>query len=179
MEQWDFSKDRIYFRGLIINSYDAAILTDFLRYKLIDSGKTFTFETVMSHKSKLDIIRYAGSKGYRIYLYYISTDDPSINIFRVRDRVIKGLHDVPEIKIKKRYEKSLRLLYDAVKLSTRSFIFDNTYDVSQKNVSLDDLLLAEAEKVSNNKISIRYLQKDVFKWFDKYFVKKIKKTDIY
>jgi predicted ABC-type ATPase len=37
-------------------SYEAALIADFLRIKLIERGKKLTFETVMSHPSKLDIL---------------------------------------------------------------------------------------------------------------------------
>lgn len=49
-------------------SYEAALIADFLRIKLIERGKKLTFETVMSHPSKLDILRYAIRNGYKVYL---------------------------------------------------------------------------------------------------------------
>ena len=64
--------------------------------------------------------------GYRTYLYYIATEDPAINIARVRSRVHLGGHDVPEDKIVSRYARSLDLLLEAVRLSNRAYLFDNS-----------------------------------------------------
>ncbi len=49
-----------------------------------------------------------------------------INIDRVKLRVAKSGHNVPEKKIKDRYYKSLDLLYNAVKLTHRAYLFDNS-----------------------------------------------------
>ena len=39
------------------HSYEASILTDFLRTELIQAGQKITFETVMSHSSKIETLR--------------------------------------------------------------------------------------------------------------------------
>jgi predicted ABC-type ATPase len=62
-------------------------------------------------------------------LYYITTEDPIINISRVKNRVELGGHSVPENKIIERHQRSLALLFDAVQYSNRAYIFDNSGDV--------------------------------------------------
>ncbi|MCP3929287.1 MAG: AAA family ATPase [Bacteroidetes bacterium] len=66
-----------------VHSYEAALLSAFLREKLIEANQSFSFETVMSHSSKLDILKYAKRNNYPTYLYFICTDSPSINVKRV------------------------------------------------------------------------------------------------
>ena len=68
----------------------------------------------MSFPDKLEFLRKAQLKGYRTYLYYVATDDPDINISRVRNRVQLGGHSVPEDKIVNRYYRSLDFLMEAV-----------------------------------------------------------------
>ncbi|AMR27025.1 hypothetical protein A0257_07825 [Hymenobacter psoromatis] len=51
-----------------LDSYVAATVADFLRHQLLANSISFTFESVMSHRSKLDFLRLAASKGYRTYL---------------------------------------------------------------------------------------------------------------
>ncbi|MEP6795465.1 MAG: zeta toxin family protein [Saprospiraceae bacterium] len=99
------------------HAYEASLLCEFIRENLIRQGKSFTFETVMSHKSKIEIMEYARSNGYKNYLYFIATDSPEINIERVRERVQKGGHPVDTQKINDRYFKSLKLLKSAIALS--------------------------------------------------------------
>gem|GEM_PF-5979934 len=50
------------------HSYEAALMTSFIRHHLIEQGISHSFETVMSHLSKLDEIRKANQKGYKTYL---------------------------------------------------------------------------------------------------------------
>jgi predicted ABC-type ATPase len=123
--QFKIRSNRILFSGKI-NSYLASDLASFIRHKLLNAGISFAFETVFSHPSKLEIMREAKEKGYRIYLYFITTEDPQINIDRVKLRVQKGGHPVPEDLISKRYFKTMKLLIAAIKASYRSYLFDNS-----------------------------------------------------
>ena len=107
-----------------------------------------TFETVMSHRSKLDFLRQAKEQGYRTYLYYVATDDWLINIDRVKARVKKGGHGVSRVKIIDRYFRSLNLLFDAIKLVDRAYVFDNSSSKPQLIVSVTDGREVEYE-VSN------------------------------
>lgn len=109
-----------------IDSYFASVLADFIRSKLLQLKKSFSFETVMSHRSKVDILRKVQEIGYRTYLYYIATEDPEINISRIDYRVKMGGHSVPKNKIIERYNRSLELLFEAVQATNRAYIFDNS-----------------------------------------------------
>ena len=82
----------------------------------------------MSHPSKLDFLRQAKANGYRTYLYFVATKDWGINIDRVKERVKKGGHQVSRDKIIERYFRSLGLLYEAVKLVDRAYVFDNSLE---------------------------------------------------
>lgn len=108
------------------NSYIAADIANFLRESLSNAGISFSYETVMSHVSKLQFIQKVKAKGYRVYLYFIATEDPEININRVQIRVAQMGHSVNPQIIKSRYYRSLENLKDAVMLSNRAYIFDNS-----------------------------------------------------
>ncbi|WP_151948834.1 hypothetical protein [Aliarcobacter butzleri] len=123
-----YENNRLIFTNIDINSYFASVCADFIRKKLLEYKKSFTFETVMSSYDKIELLKVSKSLGYRNYLYYISTSDPSINISRVKNRVAFKGHDVPEDKIISRYYRSLGFLKEAVKLSDRAYIFDNSSD---------------------------------------------------
>ena len=121
-----FNDNKISFANILINSYYASICADFIRHQLLESKISFTFETVMSSKDKVDFLKKAQDAGYRTYLYFIATQDPIVNISRVKNRVKLGGHNVPEDKIVSRYYRSLKLLSEAVKYSSRAYIFDNS-----------------------------------------------------
>lgn len=107
-------------------SYEAALISDFIRDCLIDKGSKLSFETVMSHNSKIKILEKSKNNGYKNYLYFICTGSPQINIDRVKQRVKQGGHDVAVKSIEERYYQTLNLLKSAVENSYRAFIFDNS-----------------------------------------------------
>ena len=137
-KQIGFAQGRLNFGKVEVNSYFASVAGDFLRQKLLDRKLSFTFETVMSHPSKVKLLEQAQQAGYRTYLYFIATDDPDINISRVRNRVKQGGHAVPEDKIASRYHRSLELLIDAIRHTNRAYVFDNSGD-NQKHTWLAEI----------------------------------------
>lgn len=118
-----------------VNGYAAAAIVDFVRERLMESGNSFSFETVMSHPSKTDFFERARGEGYKTYLYFVCTEPVELNVARVKLRVSKGGHDVPEDKIRERYERCLRLTRDALARAYRAYFFDNS--------GLETLWLAE------------------------------------
>lgn len=126
------------FGGLAFNAYHASVLADFLRRKALDAGKSFTFETVMSSPDKVDLLREARGRGYRTYLYFIATEDPAINVQRVRNRVAEGGHDVPEEKIVARYYRSLALLPAAIRHTNRAYLFDTSEEHARYLAEITD-----------------------------------------
>lgn len=114
------------FGGMPFNSYHASVLADFLRRQALAGLASFSFETVMSSPDKVELLREAQQRGFRTYLYYIATEDPAINVQRVRYRTTVGGHDVPEAKIIARYSRSLALLPEAIRFANRTFLFDTS-----------------------------------------------------
>ena len=68
-----YENNRLIFTNININSYFASVCADFIRKKLLEYKKSFTFETVMSSYDKIELLKVSKSLGYRNYLYYIST----------------------------------------------------------------------------------------------------------
>ncbi|MCU0432370.1 MAG: zeta toxin family protein [Bacteroidia bacterium] len=108
------------------DAYEASMIAEFIREKLLQQGESIAFETVMSHPSKIEWMRKALSLGYRVYLYYVTTDSVQIQKDRVRLRVIQHGHHVDEEKIESRYYRSLELLSRALAVSNRAWLFDNS-----------------------------------------------------
>lgn len=145
---------------LNINSYIAADVAELLRQMLLQEGVSFTYETVMSHAGKINFMAQARKLGYRVYLYYIATNDPDININRVDIRLAQQGHGVsPEI-IRSRYYKSLENLKEAVIHTDRAFLFDNSGEQSK--------LLAEI--VDGKDVTLEVDATQLPNWFIDYLV---------
>lgn len=150
----------------------AQILAEFLRWKLIDLERKLSIETVFSHPSKLKFLEAARAKGYKIYLYFISTEDPEINIARVKDiRVSKGGHDVPKGKIKSRYANSMKQLFDAAQLAYQAYFFDNSVTTGQ----IDAEPFAHFKLVDEKKVWDPIDNSEVPSWFIKHYSEKARK----
>ncbi len=79
-----FCGSKLSFPKSTINSYFVSAIADFLHESLAASKTSFAFETVMSHRRKIELLKYAKSKTFRNYLYFIATEAPEINISRVK-----------------------------------------------------------------------------------------------
>ncbi len=135
-----------------IDSYLAADVAEFIRQQLLSYNISFTYETVMSHKSKIDFLQTAKENGYRVYLYYVATEDPEINISRVNVRVAQKGHYVPPETIRDRYYKSLNNLKSAVEKTNRAYLWDNSSTASMLIGEITDgvdVKLIDTDKVPN------------------------------
>lgn len=130
------------------NSYLASVLADAIRRELLEEGRTFTFETVMSSRDKVDFMREARESGYRVYLYFVATDDPAINVDRVRRRVKLGGHPVPARKVRERYDRSIALMAEACGVAHRAYVFDNSGAEHKLLVQIVDGLEMEIQAAS-------------------------------
>lgn len=147
-----------------IDSYLASYIADYLRKRMLETGKVFSIETVMSHPSKLDFMRLAREKGYKVYLYFVTTQSPKINVLRVETRVKAGGHNVPEDSIISRYYRSLQNLMEAIELSDRAFLFDNS--------GTAQVLVAEYDGAERTIIT--KVENEHPLWFSEYVLSKIK-----
>lgn len=106
---------------------EAQRLADEMRNGCIASKESFSFETVMSHPSKIETLEQAKRAGFRIALYFVATESPDLNVARVRQRVELGGHDVPEDRVRSRYTRTLALLPRALEVADLAALFDNTF----------------------------------------------------
>lgn len=113
-------------KNIKCSDLEAAQLAEKQREKHIEQMNEFCFETVLSTKRNLRLLKRAKEKGYFIRCYYVLTADPMINVWRVRSRVESGGHDVPEEKIIKRYDRALELIKDLVEICDVCHIYDNS-----------------------------------------------------
>jgi predicted ABC-type ATPase len=107
-------------------SYAAAQEAEYARNRYLQEQRSFCFETVFSHPSKIDFLGQAKGLGYEITLVFIHLNLPSLNQARVAQRVSEGGHSVPADKIDSRIPRTLNHVKAALPLADRVEVLDNS-----------------------------------------------------
>lgn len=94
-----------------------------------DEGKSFNQETTLCGHSILKNIETAKKLGYQVELYYIGVESADIAKERVRLRVEKGGHGIPDQQIEKRYLESLHNCREVLKGCDLAALYDNTEEL--------------------------------------------------
>ena len=89
----------------------------------------FAFETTLSGRSYVRLLRQMKTAGYGLHLFYLWIPSPELALLRIRYRVETGGHNVPERDVRRRFGRSLRNLFTLYRplLHTLHF-FDNSSD---------------------------------------------------
>jgi predicted ABC-type ATPase len=97
-----------------------------IREQCLESMQSVAFETVFSAPDKLEYIKRAKDAGFFVRIFFICTNDPTINAKRVAQRVMDGGHTVPIDKIISRYYRSIANIVSAIPLADRIYFYDNS-----------------------------------------------------
>jgi predicted ABC-type ATPase len=93
--------------------------------KYLAEGKSFVLETTLSSGRTVQLIPEARSHGFTVAVMYLCVSNADRAVLRVRDRVAKGGHNIPEETIRRRFERSLQNAAEAFRLADTALVFDN------------------------------------------------------
>lgn len=96
------------------------------RNQLLQSGKHFGIETTLSGHSELAFMKEAREAGYKVNLVFVGISSVIQSERRVDERVRLGGHPVPETDLKRRFERSMGNLAEAMGIAHRTLVFDNS-----------------------------------------------------
>lgn len=96
------------------------------RNALLEAREDFSFETTMSGHSEIAFMKKAREAGYKVNLVYVGIKSEAQSQRRVDARVRLGGHPVSEADIKRRFERSMSNLAEAMKIAHRTLVFDNS-----------------------------------------------------
>jgi predicted ABC-type ATPase len=108
-----------------VRDYGAMREAERRRHELITRGDSFATETVMSHPSKLELIRMAQQQGYEVNFVFLYVE-PELAVLRVQARVARGGHPVPVEKIRARHPRTLAHAAQAVRMADYAWVYDNS-----------------------------------------------------
>lgn len=78
----------------------------------IAEGRDFAFETTLSGRGYLRLVRRLRSSGWRVELIYLALPNVEMSRLRVAERVAHGGHSIAPEDITRRFPRSLRNLLD-------------------------------------------------------------------
>src|ERR1700745_3243646 len=68
---------------------------------------SFAFEPTLSGRSYLTFLRKLKAEGYDIHFFFLWLKSVDLALSRVKERVSRGGHDVPEPVIRRRFDRSM------------------------------------------------------------------------
>lgn len=107
-------------------AYKAAELAEARRRELMSQRKSLVTESTFSHPSKLQLVEDAKKEGYRVIMYHVQVRSPQLSVARVAARVEEGGHNVPEDKIRERFDRNRDIIRQAALKADRAFVYDNS-----------------------------------------------------
>ena len=96
----------------------------------VDKRGQFGFETTLGGDSIVRELHRAIDLGLEVHVFYVGLCSPELHIARVKARVARGGHDIPEAKIRERYGKSVANLVGLLGRATSVHVFDNSDETS-------------------------------------------------
>ncbi len=91
----------------------------------LEMGINFTQETTLSGSRTLKTIKKAIDRNYYIRLYYIGVNSAEESIKRIKNRVEKGGHSIPDNDVIRRYEKRFDDLLTILPYCNEVYFYDN------------------------------------------------------
>lgn len=94
--------------------------------RVITERLNFAFETTLGGRTITALLNSAHSAGSEVRIWYVGLRTVELHIARVRARVSKGGHDIPEARIRERYDRSRLNLIELMPKLTELRVFDNS-----------------------------------------------------
>jgi predicted ABC-type ATPase len=88
----------------------------------------YNFETTLGGRSFAALLRQAADKGFEVRIWYVGLASPEMHLARVRARVRKGGHDIPEADVRRRFDQSRLQLIELLPVLTELRVYDNSHE---------------------------------------------------
>jgi len=93
----------------------------------IAGKKTYAFETTLGGSTITQLLLQAADAGLKVKIWYVGLLSVELNIARVRARVARGGHDIPEADIRRRWDDSRRNLITLLPKLSGLKLYDNSF----------------------------------------------------
>lgn len=91
----------------------------------LDNNLSFTQETTLAGHRTVQTIKRARKQGYNVIMYYIGLNSKEESILRIKNRVKKGGHNIPESDVNRRFDNRFEALKNVIPLCDKVIFYDN------------------------------------------------------
>jgi predicted ABC-type ATPase len=106
----------------------------------------FAFETSLGGTTMRALLARAAAAGLEVHVWYVALASPELHIARVRARVARGGHDIPERDIRRRYDASRENLIALMPKLASLRVYDNSAEADPVRVAPQPLLLLHVDR---------------------------------
>jgi predicted ABC-type ATPase len=92
----------------------------------IAEKRDYRFETTLGGRSIARLLQTAAREGHQLHLWFCGLESPELHLRRVRSRVSRGGHDIPEEKIRERWNSSRENLIRLLPAIHHLRLYDNS-----------------------------------------------------
>jgi predicted ABC-type ATPase len=114
--------------------------------RAVENRLDFAFETTLGGDTITALLIRAAREGIELHVWYAGLDSVERHIARVRSRVVRGGHDIPESDVRRRWDRSRENLLRLLPHLTGLRVFDNSTEGDPANGCRPSLQLVLALK---------------------------------
>jgi predicted ABC-type ATPase len=92
----------------------------------IRDRQSFAFESTLGGNTIPRLIEEAADAGMDVRVWFVGLSSPELHLARVRTRVVAGGHDIPEAKIRERWDAARRNIIALMSILTELKVLDNS-----------------------------------------------------
>ncbi len=113
----------------------------------IAGGHDYRFETTLGGRTIAQLLEKAARSGHRLRIWFCGLASPDLHLRRVQSRVALGGHDIPEGKIRERWNRSRENLVRLLPLIDHLRVYDNSADADpSEGLKPEPVLLLEMKR---------------------------------
>jgi predicted ABC-type ATPase len=109
--------------------------------RAIAERSDFAFETTLGGRTITGLLERALSSGIEVRVWYVGLDTPERHVARVRARVARGGHDIPEARVRDRFDTSRLNLIRLLPRLTELVVYDNSAEADPRSGTAPEPLL--------------------------------------
>ena len=100
--------------------------------KALAQGLTYAFETTLGGNSIVKLLLEGARAGAEVHVWFAGLATPEMHLQRISARVAAGGHDIPETKVRERFDASRSNLVKLMPVLASLRVYDNSFEADPR-----------------------------------------------